>query len=106
MRSYPEKMHQLVSSREPKRTEYEHRVVEWLRRHFLEGDHHVYYSGGRIWFEDVRLEGGGAEESSGVITFRVPNRPGCLFGRREDAVGPPEPLQDPHDAPEQWAQMV
>ena len=95
-----------MPSREPERAEYERRVVGWLRRLFLESDHHVYYSGGRIGFEDVRLERAGTEEISVVITFRAPGRPGCLYGRREDAVGPPEPLQDPDAAPEQWAQMV
>ena len=95
-----------MSSREPERAEYERRVVGWLRRIFLESDHRVYYSGGRIEFEDVRLEEAGSDKSSVVITFRAPDRPGCLFGRRKDAVGPPEPWEDPGDAPEQWAQMV
>lgn len=95
-----------MASREPARAEYERRVAGWLRRHFLEGGYPVYYSGGLIEFEDVRLEGAGSEESSLVITFRAPDRPGCLYGRREDAVGPPEPWEDSSDAPEQWAQMV
>jgi hypothetical protein len=55
----------------------------------------------------VRLEGVGSETNSVVVTFRAPERPGCLFGRREDAVGPPEPWQDPYqDAPEGWADMI
>lgn len=95
-----------MSSREPERPEYERRVVKWLRWKFLGGGHPVYYSGGQIEFEDVRLEKLGSEKSSVVITFRAPDRPGCLFGRRENAVGPHEPLEDPYDAPEQWAQMV
>lgn len=95
-----------MSSREPERPEYERRVVGWLRRRLLDNDYGVYYSGGRIEFEDVRLEGAGTREGSVVITFRAPNRPGCLYGRREDAVGPPEPLEDPDSAPELWAQMV
>jgi hypothetical protein len=95
-----------MSSREPGRPEYERRVVEWLRWKFLEDGHPVHYSGGTIGFEDVRLEEPGSEESSVVVTFRAPDRPGCLFGRREDAVGPPEPLQDPDAAPELWAQMI
>jgi hypothetical protein len=88
-----------TSSHEPERPEYERRVVGWLRRHFLDNDYPVYYSGGRIRFEDVRLEGAGTRESAVVITFRAPGRPGCLYGRREDAVGPPEPLEDPGGAP-------
>lgn len=95
-----------MSSREPGRPEYERRVVEWLRWKFLGGGHPVHYCGGRIEFEDVRLEKPGPEESSVVVTFRAPDRPGCLFGRREDAAGPHEPLEDPAAAPEQWAQMV
>jgi hypothetical protein len=83
-------------------------VVGWLRRCLLDNDYPVYYSSGRIQFEDVRLEGAGTPESSVIITFRAPGRPGCLYGRREDAVGPPEPLplEDPSGAPELWAQMV
>lgn len=95
-----------MPSREPERAEYERRVVEWLRKHVLERNYPVYRGRGRVEFEDVRLEGAGSEESSVVITFRAPNRPGCLYGRREDAVGPPEPWEDPGDAPEQWAQMI
>lgn len=95
-----------MSSSEPGRAEYEVRVAKWLRWKFLQGGSLVYSSGGRIEFEDVRLEKPGSEESSVVITFRAPNRPGCLFGRREDAVGPPETWEDPSDAPELWAQMV
>jgi hypothetical protein len=34
----------------------------------------------------VRLEDAG-EEGSEVITIRNPDRPECLFGRRENAVG-------------------
>ena len=93
-------------SRESERPEYERRVVGWLRGRLLDNDYPVYYSGGRIRFEDVRLEGAGTRESSVVITFRAPNRPGCLYGRQEDAIGPPEPLEDPGGAPELWAQMV
>lgn len=96
-----------MSSREPEREEYERRVVEWLRRRFLESDHRLDNSfGSRVQFQDVRLEEAGSGKSSVVITFRAPNRGACLFGRREDAVGPPEPWEDPSDAPEQWAQMV
>ena len=96
-----------MSSPEPERPEYERRVFEWSRRRFFESDPCLHNpSGGRIEFEDVRLEGAGAEESSVVITFRASGRPGCLYGRREDAVGPPEPWEDNSDAPEQWAQMV
>lgn len=95
-----------MSSPEPERPEYERRVVDWLRWKFLGGGHPVHYYGGKIEFEDVRLEKRGSEESSVVVTFRAPHRPGCLFGRRENAAGPPEPWEDPSDAPEQWAQMV
>ena len=95
-----------MSSPEPERPEYELRVFEWLKWKFLGGGSPVYCSRGKVEFEDVRLEGTGTEKSSVVVTFRVPGRPGCLFGRREDAVGPPEPWEDPDVAPEQWAQMV
>ena len=95
-----------VASPERERPDYERRVVEWLRWKFLGGGHPVYHSGGRIAFEDVRLEGAGTQESRVVVTFGVPGRPGCLYGRREDAGGPREPLQDPGGAPEHWAQMV
>lgn len=95
-----------MPSREPERPEYERRVVEWLRWKFLGGGSPVYYFGGKIEFEDVRLEESGSEESSVVVTFRAPDRPGCLFGRRENAVGPQEPLEDPDAAPEHWARMV
>ena len=95
-----------MPSREPERAEYERRVVGWLRWKFLGGGHPVHYYGGKIQFDDVRLENAGTEKSRVAVTFRAPHRPGCLFGRREDAVGPPEPWEDPSDAPEQWAQMV
>lgn len=54
----------------------------------------------------MRLEVAGTRGSFVVITFRSSGRPGCLYGRRVDAVGPPEPLQDPDAAPELWGQMV
>ncbi len=95
-----------MSSPEPERPEYERRVAAWLRWKFLEGGSPVHYSGGKIQFEGVRVEGAGSESSSVVVTFRAPSRPGCLLGRREDAVGPVEPWEDPDAAPEQWAQMV
>ena len=95
-----------MASREPERVEYEGRVVAWLRKRLFEEDHPVYCGRGRISFEDVWLENAGSKKSSVIVTFRAPHRPGCLFGRREDAVGPPEPWEDPGDAPELWAQMV
>jgi len=95
-----------MSSGEPERAEYERRVVAWLREHLLEKDHPVYHGRGRISFEDVRLEDAGSEGSSVVVTFRAPGRPGCLYGRREEAVGPPGEWEDPGDAPELWAQMI
>jgi hypothetical protein len=96
-----------MPTREPERAEYERRLVEWLRRLFLESDHHVpYRHGGRIEFADVRLERAGTEGSPVVIMFQAPDRPGCLYGRREDAIGPPEPLQDPMPRPSIGPQMV
>jgi len=80
-----------MASREPERAEYERRVLAWLRRRFLEEGHPVYHGRGRVMFEDVWIESSGSDRSSVVVTFRAPGRPDCLFGRREDAVGPPEP---------------
>lgn len=65
-----------------------------------------YYSGGRIEFEGVRLEGAGTQQGSVVITFRAPDRPGCLYLRPPGRRGRAAPLQDPGGAPELWAQMV
>ena len=60
-----------------------------------------------VRFEEVRLEGAESEAGSVVILFRASDRPGCLFGCREDAVVSHEPWQDPQrDAPEGWADMV
>ena len=96
-----------MSSPEPERPEYECRVVRHLRRTLIEGDPQVNHLGRPVRFEEVRLEGAESEASSVVITFRASDRPGCLFGHREDAVGPYEPWQDPQrDAPEGWADMV
>ena len=96
-----------MSSCEPGRPEYEDRVVRHLRRTLVEGDLRVYHRGRPVRFEDVRLEGSESEAGAVVVTFRSSASPGCLFGRREDAVGPPEPWQDPQrDAPEGWADMV
>jgi hypothetical protein len=64
-------------SREPERPEYERRVVGWLRGRLLDNGCPVYYSGGRIRFEDVRLKGAGTRESFVVITFRAPVRGAC-----------------------------
>ena len=93
-------------SREPERPGYEHRVLGWLRGHLLGDRPGVFHPGGGIRIEDVRLEDS-ADGGRVVITFRDPGRPGCLFGREEDAVGPPEPWEDPYrDAPEGWAELV
>ncbi|MBA2345616.1 MAG: hypothetical protein H0V83_11105 [Rubrobacter sp.] len=94
-------------SPEPERPEYEGRVVRHLRQILIEGNLRVSDRGRPVVFEDVRLDGGKSTVSSVVITFRSPVRPGCLFGRRKDAMGPPEPWQDPQrSAPEGWADMV
>lgn len=93
-------------SREPDRPEYERRVVGWLRGHLLGEKPGTFHPGRGIGVEDVRLERSG-KESSVVVTFRDLKRPECLFGRREDAVGPSEPWEDPYrDAPEGWAEIV
>ncbi len=95
-----------MSSREPERPEYERRVVGWLRGHLLGDKPGIFHPGGGVRIEDVRLEGS-REEGSVVITFRDQRRPECLFGRKEDAVGPPESWEDPYrDAPEGWAELV
>ena len=94
-------------SPEPERPEYEGRVVRQLGRILIEGNLRVFHRGRPVIFEDVRLEGVESAASSVVVTFRSPERPGCLFGRREDAIGSPEPWQDPRrGAPEGWADMV
>ncbi len=82
-----------MSSPEPERPEYERRVVRHLRRTPVEGDLQVNHLGRPVRFEEVRR--GVREAKSSVILFRAPDRPGCLFGRREDAGGPHEPWQDP-----------
>lgn len=96
-----------MSSREPDRPEYERRVVGWLRGHLLGEKPGAFHPGRGIGVEDVRLERSG-KGSSVVITFRdLKRQEECLFGRREDAVGPPEPWQDPYrGAPEGWAELV
>ncbi len=96
-----------MSWSEPPRPEYEGRVVLHLRRTLVEGNLSVHQRGRPVQFEDVRLEGAETEESSVVVTFRLSREDRCLFGRREDAIGPPEPWEDPQrDAPEGWADMV
>ena len=96
-----------MSSPEPGRPEYERRVVRHLRRTPIEGDLQVNHLRNPVRFEEVRLEGAGSGAGSVVVTFRASDRPRCLFGRREDAVGPHEPWRDPQrDAPEGWAGMV
>ena len=95
-----------MSSREPERPEYERRVLGWLREHLLGDRPGVFHPGGGIQIEDMRLEHS-AEGGSVVITFRDSGRPKFLFGRKEDAVGPTEPWEDPYrDAPEGWAELV
>jgi hypothetical protein len=95
-----------MSSREPERPEYERRVLGWLRGHLLGARPGVFHPGGGVWIEDVQLVGAG-KGGSVVITFRGLDRPECLFGRKEGAVGPQGPWEDPYrDAPEGWAELV
>lgn len=94
--------------------EYERRVLLYLRKHLV-GD--VSDSGElemSFAVEDVSLEKSSTpDEDSIVILFRVPDRPGCLFGYRAPALNEvdPELGEDPEfgdeiEEPEIWAGII
>lgn len=95
------------------RESYERRVVETLRREYIEAGSDLTHEGNPVTVEDVEIDGSSLPRRVSTL-FREESRPGCPFGFQCVAVEPewdPDPSSetiviDPSQGycgPEDWA---
>ena len=98
------------------RDSYERRVLETLRREYIEADPGLTHKGNRVAVERIEIDGSDPPRRVSVL-FREESRPGCLFGFQYVAVEPewdPDPSSetiviDPSQGycgPEEWAGVL
>lgn len=97
------------------RKSYERRVLETLRREYIEADPELTHKGNRVSVERIEIDASGLPRRISIL-FREESRPGCLFGFQDTAVAPEWHLDPPSDTvvvdppqgysePEDWANI-